>query len=603
MDLPGEQARAPDGWRTSAQTYLYDLSNCFIYTIFGIMVAGLVLSGGEVMAQGVPAQDLPLVQERQNNLQRRHEDEQDRLEKLRRAPQDQPPQGQVIPRQDAPIDIPKGECRNIGNIEVSGLKVLSKSVSGVLLKPFVGACMGLPEIDEVLRTLSNWYLDRGYSTTRAYLPPQDLADGVLRILVLEGKREQVRLEAPDTSIDLDMAFPGLDGKVLNIRDLEQGLDQLNRVPSNSAKMDLVPGETSGGSRVVIKNKASKRWRASASMDNAGSLSTGRRQLSFGLDLDSPLGLNDVWTFSLQPDRRGESPSGSRVASGSVSLPYGYWTFGYSQNWMSYYDVIKGQLATYRSDGISRQHKATLERVVFRNADSKTSVEAALTAKQVRNYIEFSKLAVQSRKLTIGALTLRHATKLGGGALNLSLGHEWGLRTLGAEKDHQVTAESARAQFKKLSGDVSYSRPFKLAAQDLRMDLSSHVQWSPKTLYGSERISIGGQYSVRGFQDMSASGDVGGYVRSELSWSLAPSGVKPFDKLMGRFSPYIGVDGGAIRHDHTEASEKGALSGMAIGFRTSGGLASFDVAYAKPIHQPGSFTTSGGVVYAKLKLEY
>ena len=563
----------------------------------------LISSGSPLWAQGVAPQDLPLVQDRQNELQRRHQDEQDQQEDLRRAPQLKPPEGEVVPRQEAPINLPEGVCRDIHKVEISGMHILSPRESDGLVEAFVDVCMGLPEIDEALRKISNWYLDRGYSTTRAYLPPQDLTDGVLRVLVLEGKMEQVRLEQEDRHMGLGTAFPGLEGDVLNIRDLEQGLDQLNRVSSNNAKMELIPGETSGGSVVVIKNKPAKRWRVSTSLDNAGSLSTGRNQIAFGLDLDSPLGLNDVWTFSIQPDQRGESPSGSRIASGSLSIPYGYWTYGYSESWMSYYDVIQAQTASYRSDGISHQRKGTIERVVYRNADSKTSIEAALTAKQVRNYIAFTKLDVQSRKLTIGALTLNHSTKLGGGALSLSLAHEWGLRTLGAKKDHAVTSEEAHAQFKKITTNVSYSRSFKVAEQNLSLSLSGNAQWSPTTLFSSERISIGGQYSVRGFQDQSASGDVGGYVRSELSWRLPTTGQKTFDKVLGQFTPFVGLDAGAIRRDYTETNEKGALAGAVLGFRTSGGLVSFDVSYAKPIVQPGYFTTSGGVVYAKIKLEY
>lgn len=275
---------------------------------------------------------------------------------------------------------------------------------------------------------------------------------------------------------------------------------------------------------------------------------------------------------------------------------------YSEYWLSYYDQIEGTSATYRSDGVSHQRKATLERVVFRDQDSKTSIEAALTNKQVRNYIEHSKLAVQSRKLTIGELTVRHSTKLAGGALNVSAGHAWGLRALGAYKDHRDPTGPS-AQFSKWTADLSYMRPFKLAEQDLRLSLSASGQWTPDTLFSSERIGVGGSSTVRGFRDQTASGDVGGYGRAELSWTLPATENAAFDHAFGRFSLYAGADAGHIRRDYSETEEYGTLSGAALGLRTGGGIAALDVAYARPLVRPGYITTDGGEVYASLKLTY
>jgi len=601
MRMPGAWFCAPKFWRVEPKTFRHKLA-VFTHRFICRASAGVLLFGTNTYA-AVPPQDLPTVQQRQDDIQRRFDEQIRREQELRRAPIDQPPDGLTVPRQEAPVGLPEGECRDFANIEVTGVEILSADESADLVEPFADACLGLPQFDEVLREVSNWYLDRGYVTTRAYLPPQDLNTGILRVVVVEGKVEAVRLEGDaDPRGALAAAFPGVVGKILNIRDLEQGLDQINRVPSNTAKMDLLPGETKGGSVVEIKNQPAKRWRLSLTMDNGGSVSTGRLQRSLGLALDNPLGLGDTWTLSVRPDAPGEQVSGTRTASGSVTVPYGYWTFGYNQSWSTYYDVIEGQAATYRSDGISRAHTATVERVVHRNADSKTSVEAKLTAKQTRNYIEHVMLAVQSRKLSIGALTLRHATKVGGGALNVSAVHEWGLRTLGAQKDHTAPTGPS-AQFSKWSGDVSFAKPFQVAEQNLRVDVSGHGQWTPDTLFSSERISVGGQYTVRGFRDQSASGDVGGYARAQLSWILPVTGHAGIDKVFGRFTPYAGADAGFIRRDYSETHENGALSGVALGLRTGGGIAAFDVAYARPLAQPGHITTGGGEVYAKLTLTY
>lgn len=56
-------------------------------------------------------------------------------------------------------------------------------------------------------------------------------------------------------------FPGVKGSVLQLRDIEQGLDQLNRLPSNNATMRIEPGAEAGSSRVLINNVQKRTWAA------------------------------------------------------------------------------------------------------------------------------------------------------------------------------------------------------------------------------------------------------------------------------------------------------------------------------------------------------
>jgi hemolysin activation/secretion protein len=51
--------------------------------------------------------------------------------------------------------------------------------------------------------------------------------------------------------------------------------------------------------------------------------------------------------------------------------------------------------------------------------------------------------------------------------------------------------------------------------------SAYGQWSPDRLYGSERLTLGGESSVRGFKEQYLSGDNGGYWRNELGYSSSP----------------------------------------------------------------------------------
>ncbi|WP_164711245.1 ShlB/FhaC/HecB family hemolysin secretion/activation protein, partial [Pseudomonas viridiflava] len=93
------------------------------------------------------------------------------------------------------------------------------------------------------------YIEKGLVTTRAYLPQQDLSKGDLQVLVIEGKLENLR-GAADSGLsarELAMTFPGQEGTMVNLREIEQMVDQLNRLPSNQTQMELTPGKAVGGS--------------------------------------------------------------------------------------------------------------------------------------------------------------------------------------------------------------------------------------------------------------------------------------------------------------------------------------------------------------------
>jgi len=563
----------------------------------------LVLVSTQAHAQTIPPQDLPSIQRQQDDIQRRHADEVKRREAERRRFQDTPPDGYVPPQVETPI-LEDGACMDIGAFDVQGAKLIPGEVLNIITAEFIGKCLTLEQINALLAEISNWYLDRGYVTTRAYLPPQDLTTGTLQIVVVEGRAEDIRFSPEQEERNrLRTAFPGVQGEVLNIRDLEQGLDQLNRLPSNNAKLKLEPGAETGDTLVLIENQQAKRLRLSLSEDNSGSRSTGVRQRTVEISADDVFGVGDIWSLTHKPSLTDIGVRGSKMLSGSMSVPYGYWTIGYAQSWFTYVSTIQATTKSYTSRGSSRQHDLTVERVVHRDADSKTSIEGALTLKQARNFVAETLLETQSRKLSVAGLTMRHSTKFMGGSLSATATAKQGLRAFGAKKDHAVSGNTPRAQFRNYSADLSYSRPFQVQEQNLNASLALHGVWSPHTLFGSERLGIGGLSTVRGFKEESASGDVGGYARSQLSWTMPATGIKRIDQAFGRFVPYAALDGGWIKSDPAEETEGGTLTGWALGLRTSGGIVTFAIAWAQPIAQPRYFTKRNRALYSSVDFSF
>nr|WP_246173847.1 hemagglutinin repeat-containing protein [Pandoraea terrigena] len=191
---------------------------------------------------------------------------------------------------------------------------------------YAGACVGKQGLDALVKGLQRVVLSRGYITTRVLLPEQDLASGTLRFALIPGVIHQVRFADPALRGTWKSAFPTRDGELLDLRDLEQGLEQMKRVSNQDVSMQIVPANLPGQSDVVLDVKRTKPWTIVASVDNAGARATGQLQGSLSAGLYNPLGLNDIFNVGGTQDLLFKDHDlGSRGWHGSYAIPWGYWS--------------------------------------------------------------------------------------------------------------------------------------------------------------------------------------------------------------------------------------------------------------------------------------
>ncbi|CAM2828307.1 POTRA domain-containing protein [Vibrio neptunius] len=189
-----------------------------------------------------------------------------RLEQLEKA-NDSVSQLHNVPTLPKNDSVESAECFEVHSLSFEGNETYSDEELVHWLN-FSPSCIGLNEINEYLRMITNHYVKSGYVTSRAFLIPQDLSSGVLKIVILEGKIEQILLNgAPSPS--LDMALPRTTGRVLNLRDIEQGLEQINRLSRYNAQIQFLPGKKQGYSIVDIKTEPGRIVSASAGLSNGG----------------------------------------------------------------------------------------------------------------------------------------------------------------------------------------------------------------------------------------------------------------------------------------------------------------------------------------------
>jgi hemolysin activation/secretion protein len=553
---------------------------------------------------GAPAWSGPLddalrLQERalQDQEQRLRE-----LERKHREILDSPPQGTASRLPEAEVDLPGAPCLETRSISFSGATRLGTRELQALAAPYVGRCLGLKDVDNLLRAVTNAYVDRGYVTTRAMVSPRGHAQGRLDILVVEGRVESI--ESADRgpgALELKTAFPGVAGDVLNLRDIEQGLDQMSRLPSNNATLELVPGETPGTTRIRISNQKGRAWRASAGLDNSGQDATGRDQYSLNFSKDNLLGLNDLLTLSAGGDTDGLRGHRQRSSSyyALYSVPWGWWTFTASLGFSDYASTVSGSGLDYSTEGDTTTAALDIDRVIHRDGVSKTALGFSLSRRETRNFLEDQKLDVSSRTLSVLGMSLNHSRRLAGGVASGHLEWSQGLPVLGAGRADNPEGDEPRNEFGKLSLSGAFHRPFSLGGANLTWKTQANGQWSPHTLPGEERIGIGSRSTVRGFHEDSLSGDIGAYIRNELALNIfdaagAPSALSGWVESV---ELYAGYDAGFIWRDDKEDEERGEVQGGTAGGRSTGGSLITDIAGSHALDAPSFLERDGLEVYA------
>lgn len=546
-----------------------------------IVLTSLLWSSTLVLAATPTTQELEQIQREQDKIL---QDEQLRREDiLKDKDMRRRPPGTVdldIKRLE-PVEGESKQCFEITKIILEGTYSLSDEERQKLTQPFIGKCLGLVEIRELMRVITNYYIDKGYVTTRAYIPQQDMSTGILKFLIIEGITGELELEKKEVRTNLATAFPGLKGKVLNIRDIEQGLDQINRLQSNNAVMELIPGDKPGRTNILIKNQPASPVSGTFALDNYGSESTGDNRGTITFGLDNPFGINDYWFLSLSRNTNSGDTPLSQSSMLNFDIPYGYLNFTGSYSSSEYRSLIKTPIQTLVASGGTDTPSLGVQYVLERSQKDKVTLTSQLVHSDTKNYIEGSLLTSSSRKHSVLKVNLIKVFSDLDGMWTISGDISKGLDWFGAvDLPNAGTGTIPSEKFIKFNFSASYSRPFKLMTSNASWSSSLQAQFSNDFLYGAQQIAVGGLYTVRGYDGTSIAGDRGLYWRNDIGVSLTSFTDPGTAKWMGRFQPYLAIDVGHI--DDREGQTGGSLAGAAIGIRNLGGQVKFDFAYGVPV---------------------
>lgn len=464
-------------------------------------------------------------------------------------------------------------CFPISDIQLTGVSVLSAKKVNAALKPYARNCMGQKSIEASIAAINNLYIQEGYITSRAFIPPQNLTTGILQIVVVEGFIQALAFKSdtedlPQKAVERKMrfAFPSTVGDKLNLRDLEQGLDQMSRLPSDNPSMDLQPGNVPGGSVVVVKSASVDRFRGIIGTDNRGSGSATRIRLGF--EVDDMLRMNDLFSFFLV----GDATSNNAVAS--FSIPYGRWTFALNG---TYSDSVSALTDASDLTSFSSSLALTGDYLLGRDQNNKSWASLRLGKRWAQRYVNESELTPQNT--TTFRLGYRREVRVEKQTRVFNIGLTGGGPFLGGSSNVEGTDyRTPKPEFFALDGSFTLVRPL---GQKVSLYSTTRAQISGSgALLSDDQFGVGGWDTVRGYAGVGLSTDSGIVMRNEFNFPMPEFCGVLCKKLQGKAQPYAFVDAGYGKNIDTQDSI--SIAGGGIGIRYNHNRLTAELALGIPL---------------------
>lgn len=532
----------------------------------------------------------------------------------------QAPSTPIVPTNSQNLGSESLACFDIDHIYLTG--ELSDKFTFALMPytkgktSLLGSCLSVNDINQLVTNVQNRIIEKGYVTTRVLVENQNLKSGNLFLTLIPGRIDQIvaadikasrpiYIDNSGNPANFAPAMPMKSGDLLNVRDIEQALENFKRVPTADADFSIAPSSrmtTPGYSDIQVKWQQDKRWRLSASVDDSGQESTGVYQGNVTLSLDNPTWHNDLLYLSYNHNLDG---GGDGDDNGSVGYNIGYVVpikntqLTVTHSGYDYDQTVAGVNQDYIYSGESYNTEALVSHLVHRDSHSKTYLKVGGFAKQQNNFIDDTEIEVQKRRTAGYKAGIGYETIIGKTQWIGDVMYQRGTGAFDAIDPPEALFNEGSARAGIVKVDLDVNQPIQVANQALNYHASFKGQYATEALVPNDRLSIGGRYSVRGFDgERSLSGDHGAILRQELS---AYIGDKPH-------AVYAGVDAGYVKLDNDDQDD------LLLGNHLVGGVVgvkgyvtpirtSYDLFAGYPLAQPDNFSDKEWVTGFSLGWQY
>lgn len=450
----------------------------------------------------------------------------------------------------------------IKEIEFEGNDVISSEELKKFLNNYSGQKYYFSELLNLTNLVSNYYKERGYSFARAYLPPQSIKNGVLKIIITEGKYGKINAIGDESITFQAKKFLSnlKSGTSIYGPDLEKNLLILDDQPGIRITPLIRPGEIIGSGDLDVRlSKEDQQYGLNLNYDTFGNRYTGKERKRISGFYNNPFLFGDQILFNL--------------LNTDQDMLFGYLNY----NFPVLYKGLRGRLGlahTYyelgeeyenlKANGTADTITLGLQYPFIRSQKSNLKFDLEYNFKSL--YDEQGSAGTYDHKNSSTlplSLIFDVRDQLGLGAISYgSLIWTPGILDLGggADKSNDSNAKTD-GEFSKVNFDLA-------RVQQLTNQISLFGRFSTQfafnNLDSSESFGLGGVNGVRAFPTGESFGDEGTLTQIELRYS------KTLDNKF-KLDPFIFFDAGTIKTNHdnytTDANSRN-LSGTGFGVRSA-----------------------------------
>ena len=415
-----------------------------------------------------------------------------------------------------------GEVRfTVNSFVLEGVKLLPEASVQAVLKEWVGKPVNFDDLQKACDAVVALYRSKGF-TVQAILPPQKIADGVVKILITEAKLSEVIVDTPqgNTRFGKDrtaqyITYANPIGGPLNMDKLERALIILNETPGVMVASQLEPGKNDGETAVRVQLTEPPLIAGRVEANNYGSRTTGANQGVVALNA------NNVTSIGDQAAINGIASEGSQYIQAAYSLPASPdgLRLGVAGTYLNYKNVsnyvsTNSGVGDAWTTGLSAAYPLMRSQATNLNVTMNYDIKSYMNKNNTTQYVISS---YNINNFSVG-LSGNHYDGFGGGGISTgSVSVVQGyLDILGTSSPGYGVYTPP--SFTKLA--LSGSRNQQLTEDGLAsFYLALSGQMASVNLNSAEQFYLGGPYGVRAYPVAQGGGSQGGLATAELRRQL------------------------------------------------------------------------------------
>lgn len=403
-------------------------------------------------------------------------------------------------------------------IRITGVTVFRVEELHALVASGEGKELALAEIEQLAARITAHYRRHGYLVARAYVPQQQVQDGVVEIAVLEGRIGKIVVQgAKHYSPERIKAYvaPPPDQPVFRAEQLESGMLRLNDLPGLRVESTLRPGAEIGTTDIVLNVVKDRLVTGTLETNNYGSRLTGRYRFGASLDLNNPTGLGDVLSV------RGvasEEITDTWFARAAYTLTMNTLGTKAGAAYTHAESVVGREFASLGINGTGDLVSVFVAHPFLRRQAASVFGQIGFDYKSLETRLLRTTLAEDTLSVFNAGGSFEAVDGWRGltsGGVSFQLGVPGFLGSLEARDDPKASRTGAGGSFFKTVGSLSRLQqiygPTTLFAR-------ATGQWTDDRLVSPEQFIAGGAGIVRGYPVAEISGDQGYTLTGEFRWN-------------------------------------------------------------------------------------